>query len=155
MSKLLTILIAIILLASCRPVKIVQTVTKDSIITKDTVIYKTVKDYLPGDTVEVWQAIPCPDAKVDTQVSKGSAHLHVTVSKGILKARCNSDSLLHVIDSIQALRVKESYHRETIAVPVDKPVPYIPKWVWWFITIALLHAGIIYRHDLIKIFTRL
>ncbi len=154
MKQLLTILILLIFFASCKTAQpVIKTVIKDSIITKDTTIYKTVKEYLPGETIEMWQAIPCPDLKMDTSIKKGKTILKASINKGILKMQCETDSLFHIIDSITSIRNTEAWHREVIEVPVDKPVPYIPRWVWFLIAGNVLAVAWKFRFSIIKLFT--
>lgn len=153
MIKILTILTAIFFLASCKtPQVVIRLVTKDSVILKDTTIYKTVTKYLPGDSVEISVAIPCPDAKFDTTVKKGKTSLTATIKNGRLAIDCKTDSLQHIIDSVTRLKNKEVYHTEVKEVPVNVPTPYIPKWVWWLLVVNVGAVAYKFRYPLIGMF---
>ena len=130
-----------------------QVVIKDSIVLKDTTIYKTDTAYLPGDSVEMWQAIPCPNAKLDTVISKGHTTLTATISKGFLQFKCNSDSLLHIIDSITRLKQKESYHTEktTVEVPVQVIKYKVPKWCWMLLAFNVAAVGWKFRFKILNL----
>lgn len=137
MKMLITILTIALLVQSCRVTKPVTTVFKDSIVTKETTVIKSDTTFLPGDTLEVWQAIPCPDAYIDTVVKKGHSSMQVTVKHGALYARCNTDSLQQIVDSVTTMFERYQSHQEVKEIPVEKRVPYIPKWVWYLVAYTI------------------
>ena len=147
MSKLLTILFALFVFASCKTIQpVVETkiVIKDSIVNTTEIIYRDSTIYLPGDTTEIGFAIPCPEFSQEKK--KGNTTIGVkSDGKGNVKITCREDSLKLVIDSLQTIiSKKEVYHSEEKTTVVEKPVTVlkykIPKWCWWLliINIALL-----------------
>jgi len=139
------------LLAACHSSKpVVTIVTKDSTITKDTVIYKTITKWLPGDTVEIGFAIPCPDVKIDTVIRKGNTTLTANIDKGIVKMKCDSDSLKHIIDSVTRLKQKEVFKTNTIVQDKEVPKPYIPTWVWYLIAANIIAVAWKFRNPILS-----
>jgi heme/copper-type cytochrome/quinol oxidase subunit 2 len=152
MKILIIILLVFFSFNACRTVRpVLHTNQKDSVVTVTVTEKVTVTEYLPGDTVELWQAIPCPEAVVDRTVKKGNTSLSVQLKNGQLNVRCNSDSLQRIIDSIKTSVHKEVYREKTISIPIDKPVPYIPKWVWWLIAANTFYLFWRFRKPLIKL----
>jgi len=132
----------------------VQTVIKDSIIETEKIIHVRDTAYIPGDSVEIAIAIPCPDAVVNDFANNGNTRLSVRINKGILKVKCNTDSLLRIIDSIRIHKNKELHKTitTTIQVPV-KVIKYrVPKWCWWLLAFNLLAIGWKFRHGIIGLF---
>lgn len=150
--KFLIVISSLVMFAGCKSSKpSITTVIKDSIILKDTTIYKTTVLYTKGDTIKVIRIVPCPEARFDTVIKKGKTEMKASLQNGVLDIECNADSLQHIIDSVTRLKQKEVYHTERVEVPVDKPVPYIPKWVWYLLGAFILLAGWSFRKPLISI----
>lgn len=107
--------------------------------------------YTKGDTIKVMRTVPCPEAKFDTVIKKGKTEMKASIKNGVLDIECNADSLQHIIDSITRLKQKEVYQSERVEVPVDKPVPYIPKWVWYLLAITIGLTAWTFRKPLIAL----
>ncbi len=114
-----------------------QTIIKDSIIEREKIVVKDSLIYMPGDTLEIGFAIPCPGGeKID--LKKTSKQLNLSIksdSKGNLTVRCASDSLLKVIARLTTIMRDKEHHKsnvQTITVTRIEKVPAykIPKWVW-------------------------
>src|SRR5215831_9699124 len=101
-----------------------QIVTKDSVVVKDTTLYVTLRDTIPGDSVLLHDSIPCPDVQYHKEVKSpsGRTTAKVDIDKGRLTVDCKVDSLNRVIDSLQVkLKTTEAYHSEvkTVQIPVE------------------------------------
>lgn len=138
--------ILILLLASCISQKKCyerfppQIITKDSVVLKDTTIYLTIRDTIAGETVKVYDSIPCPDLEYHKEVSSksGRTTAKVDISKGKLSVDCKTDSIIKVLEDVRAqLKVSESYHSQTVVV--DKPVVEYktPSWAWALLSLSI------------------
>jgi hypothetical protein len=165
LKSLVTILLLSILFAACSTIKYLpaETITtvKDSVSQKTDTLYRDTTIYLPGDSVEIIYALPCPDAVVnDYYESTGNVSLSIKKdSKGKVTINCKADSLKLVIDSLQTLiKTKEKFHsKETtkqVPYPVEVPKPYIPKWMWWALGISVAVNGFSYRKYWLKLLIR-
>lgn len=139
MKKIIAAGILLLTLASCVTQKRClqkfppQIVTKDSIVVKDTTVYVTLRDTIPGDSVVLHDSIPCPDVQFHKEVKSpsGRTTAKVDINKGKITVDCKIDSLNRVIDSLQVkLKTTEAYHSEvkTVEVPVIKK--RTPVWAW-------------------------
>lgn len=148
MRKVITAGILLLCFASCVTQKRClqkfppQIVTKDSIVVKDTTVYVTFRDTIPGDSVLLHDSIPCPDVKYHKEITSpsGRTTAKVDINKGKLTVDCKTDSLVKLIDSLKVkLKTTEAYHSEvkTVEVPVVKNKT--PSWAWF-----LLIANLIY-----------
>ena len=156
MSKLLYILILATAMVSCKTAQVaVRTIVKDSLVVVEKTTHTRDTTYLPGDTLEISVAIPCPDAVVNQQVKTGRSKLTVQLQRGQLTVNCHTDSLLTIIDSLTSTIERNAMHTEMVEVPIDKPVPYIPKWVWWLVAINVIGLLYLNRHTIIKLVTKL
>jgi hypothetical protein len=120
-----------------------QIATKDSVIIKETVSYRTDTLHLPGDTLEIGVAIPCPDAKLDTTIKNGRSTLNAKLLNGLLNVNCFTDSLLHIVDSLEN-RLRETFHDRSATSTTVKEVPVevikyrVPRWCWWLLAANVL-----------------
>ncbi|MBL0144927.1 MAG: hypothetical protein IPP48_03370 [Chitinophagaceae bacterium] len=142
--KFLITILTILAFTSCKTVKpslpAVTQQVKDSIVFKTDTVYHTQTIQLPGDTLEIAFAIPCPEAKnIDLGKKKGRTQLNIkSDAQGNFIIDCKTDSLTHVIDSLKTvINQKESYHNETKTITVTKVETVTeyktPKWVWWLL----------------------
>lgn len=139
MKRIITAGVLLLSLASCITQKRClqkfppQIVTKDSIVVKDSMVYVTFRDTIPGDSVLLQDTIPCPDVQYHKEVKSpsGRTTAKVDINKGKLTVDCKVDSLTRIIDSLQVkIKTIEAYHSEikTIEVPVVKNKT--PLWAW-------------------------
>lgn len=145
MIKQLSIFILIISLTACskRLQPSVNTDTKETI-TNDTVYVPQEKVVIiPGDTVEIYEAIPCPDVTYHKEATSktGNVKATVNISKGNLTVNCATDSLVQRIQWLEAhsRQVKESKTTITITPPAKR---WIPKWVWWLLGFNIIYFGL-------------
>lgn len=121
-----------------------QIITKDSVVVKDTTIFKDTTITLKGDSVTVYAEIPCPEIKkVKTTGKKGNTTVTLTIDKGVVTAKCETDSLNIVIKNLQTkIKTLESYKREVTVVqpPVVNKVP-----LWLCLVVILLVIIIIFK----------
>lgn len=146
--KFLIPILTLVLLASCKTPQFVlptiKHVVKDSIVFKTDTLYRKDTLKLPGDTLEIGFAIPCPQAK-NISLTKVAGRTQLTVksdSQGNFYINCKTDSLVHVIDSLFNVIVqKESYHSDVQTVTVTKIETVtkfkVPKWCWWLFVFNL------------------
>lgn len=133
------------LLAACSrkavPVQMI-TLVKDTTITR--VEYRDSIIRIPGETIAIRDTIPC--AKDDValrylkEVSGKRSTLRVNLSGNKLAVECNVDSLEKVI---RGLNEKITNTKSVVVekpVEVKVPTPYIPRWVWY--TMSVL-AGLV------------
>jgi hypothetical protein len=132
----------------------VQTVIKDSIVQTEHTIHTRDTMYLPGDSVEISVAVPCPDAKINQQVNNGKSKLSVKLDNGKLTVNCKTDSLQHIIDSLTILKHLEVYKTVTKTITVkEKVIRYkVPTWCWWLLAINMVSIAWHYRFKIIKLF---
>jgi hypothetical protein len=134
-------------LFGCHSSKRLQQTVSDSV----RVEYK-VKDttiYLPGDTVSISSAVPCPDAVWSGEAMGTRVSLKATLQNGNLKVSCKTDSLVHRITYLE----KELAHKSTVRVPVAVPViQHRPPW-WAKLTliISLVSIGYIIVKNRLKV----
>lgn len=140
MNKILTILIAVFAL-SCHRKTVPQkeTVVKDSIVYKEKIVRKD-STIFKKDTVRLNVPVDCPDVKVSDSTKSNKIKLKVHLKNNKITAECNADSLLERITELEKTVELEKYNKEKeiVEIEVDKPVPYIPKWMWWMLCISLL-----------------
>lgn len=163
-NKLLTILIVLIAFTSCSRKTLPQVETKliikDSVVTKTDTLYQTEKVFIPGDTVEVAFAIPCPQAE-NLYFSKQKNKTSLSVksdSKGNFTVNCHTDSLTHIIDSLKTIISNTKYfHSEEkmINVPVTVIKYKVPKWCWWLLLINIIYLCWKFRSPLTAFFKKL
>lgn len=136
--KVLYILLVIVFASCCKKMMPVgtDTETKDSTHTETIIRYHSDTVRLPGDTVSITVPIPCPDAKIEQQKTSGKTTAKVSVTGGMLRVDCMTDSLNHVIDSLkETITTTKSVKTEKITVyqPVEVVKKKIPFWVWLLI----------------------
>ena len=130
-----------IAISCCKaPQTIIKTQVKDSIVTQVKTVVKDSLIFLPGDSVTLVDTLPCPELKQSATADKGSIKTSYNISNGKLTINCKTDSLLKRISWLENQYYSTKTHqiKEVIEVPVDKPVPYIPKWVWFSLLLNLL-----------------
>lgn len=144
MNKITTILLLIISLASCskRMLPTVETEIKETITTDTVYVPKEKIVTIPGDSVTIYEAIPCPDVVYHKEATSKSGNVKATVniSKGNLQVDCKTDSLEQRIKWLEAHsnQVKTITKTVTITPP---PKRYIPKWVWWLLGINIIYVA--------------
>lgn len=155
MRNLLTIL-SLVLFASCsrNMLPTVQNDTKDSIITTEHTTHTRDTMYLPGDSVEIWQGIPCPDAVIDQEVNGTNIKLKVKVKNGKLSVICKADSLQHIIDSLTTVKRRELHKTITKTITLkEKVIKYrVPAWCWWLLAFCVGSIAFKFRHLIIGLF---
>lgn len=113
---------------------------KDSVVEKKTIVLKDTVIYTPGDEVYITDTMPCPEYDKKDSSKTGNVKIAVKIKGGKLTATCKQDSLQHRIKWLEEELVKEKYSSnvttETKYITVEKPVKYIPKWVWWLLVYA-------------------
>lgn len=120
-------------MCNCKPKEVVITQTL-----RDTINTHTVERIeVPVDHTIVIEE-PCDSLGIlrDFKQSFSTGKVNVTVSnhEGQIVAEIN-------LDSIKQVWIKEyEGHNEVIVkeIEVDKPVPYIPKWVWFLLGYSVL-----------------
>ncbi len=148
MKKIIAAGILLLTLASCVTQKRClqkfppQIVTKDSIVIKDTTVYITFRDTIPGDSVVLHDSIPCPDVQFHKEVKSpsGRTTAKIDINRGKITVDCKTDSLSRVIDSLQVkLKTTEAYHSEvkTVEIPVIKH--RTPVWAWFLLVGVILY----------------
>ena len=142
------IIILIIALAGCTasrvPAPSVTIITKDSIVEKEVIRYRTDTTIIPGDTIKLQVAIPCPDLVYHKKVENGNTSLVLDIKDGLLTADCQTDSLLHIVDSLQeTIKERQSWHSsnetKTLVNTVEKIKYKIPKWCWYLLLLNVVY----------------
>lgn len=113
-----------------------NTEIKDSTHTETVIQYHSDTVHIPGDTVSVTVQIPCPDVKLNEKKTTGKTTAKISVKDGMLRVDCMTDSLTHVIDSLQErITNTKSFKNEKITIyqPVEVVKKKIPWWVWLLI----------------------
>lgn len=144
-NTVLFLLLTIVLASCCK--RFVPTTTTD---VKDSVYERTIIQYhsdtirLSGDTVTLTRQISCPDVQVEEHQTKGRTKLDVSLKNGLLKVDCHTDSLLHMIDSLET-RITEKNRVRTETITIRQPVEVIkyrvPAWCWWLMAGVLAYIG--------------
>ena len=143
MYKIFTILLLIISLGSCskKLMPTVETVIKETITTDTVYVPKEKIVTIPGDSVTIYEAIPCPDVVYYKEATSKSGNVKATVniSKGNLQVDCKTDSLVERIKWLEAhsSQVKTTEKTVTVTLP---PKRWIPKWVWWLLGINIVYV---------------
>lgn len=152
--KLLSIILLGLLFASCsrNMLPTVQTVIKDSIVQTEHTVHTRDTMYLPGDSVEISVAVPCPDATINQVVKSGKTTLRAKLENGRLTVDCKTDSLQQIIDSLTILKNKEITKTitTTVNVPVEVVKYKVPTWCWWLLGFNVLSIIWRYRFFIIK-----
>jgi len=132
------IIILIIILGSCKPKEIVITQT-----IRDTINIQTIEKIEVPINHTITISEPCDSLGIlkDFEQTFKTNHTQVTVSNdnGAISVKIN-------LDSIKQVWIKEYEGKtETIVkeIEVDKPIPFIPKWVWYIS--GILFSYITYR----------
>lgn len=156
MRILITILLFFLLAACSRKTTPAQMITlvKDTTITK--IEYRDSIVRIPGETIVISDTIP--GAKDDValrylkEVSGKRATLKVNLSGNHLAVECNVDSLEKVI---RALNEKITNTKSVVVekpVEVKVPAPYIPRWVWYTMSILAALVAITNWKSILKFF---
>ncbi len=122
-----------------------QIIVKDSVVEKIETRYHSDTVHLPGDTLEITTAIPCPDVLFSKTIKKGRTTLSANIGGGILTVNCHEDSLMAIIDSLQEVtHFKEDFHnKETIVIQEKEVIKNkVPKWCWWMLGLSVLYVGL-------------
>jgi hypothetical protein len=152
----LLFILSLVLFASCsrNMLPTVQNDTKDSTVQTEHTIHTTDTVYVPGDSVEISVAIPCPDAVFNQEVNNTNTKLKVKLKNGQLTVNCKTDSLQKIIDSITTVKRWELHKTITKTITVkEKVIKYkVPAWCWWLL--AFFVGSIVYkfRHSIIGLF---
>lgn len=130
-----------------------QVEIKDSVIEKETIVYRDTTITIPADSVGIHDTIPCPDVVYNKKVvsSSGKITAAVNIKNGKIIVDCKADSLQREIDSLTTItRQKEKYR--TVTTVIEKPVEVVktkvPRWVWWLVAFNVLYFAIKYRSKL-------
>jgi hypothetical protein len=151
---LLLVGLLVLLLASCSPsyyinkycpkVKDsirVETVTKDSLVYRDSIIKE------PGEIITVTDSVPCPDMKYEKKGKKGS--IRVEIKDSVMTAECIIDTTEIAISWIEKHKKElTSYYRSQVhQITIKAPKTGFQRFKdWWFwITAILIVLGITYR----------
>lgn len=79
-----------------------NTVVRDSLIyLKDTII-------LASDSVLIHDTIPCKELEYEKQVKQGRLTSIVSIKKGVVKVKCQEDSLLRIIELERSVKIKDT-----------------------------------------------
>ena len=121
---------------------------RDSVSTDTLYIARDTTIYLPGDTLQISEAIPCPDVVVDRRVKAGNITATVHLRNGLLNVDCMTDSLMRVITTqeqrIRSMRTRSE--KTTTQVPYEVIKYRVPKWCWWLLIANVLYIGfMVYR----------
>ena len=112
-------------------------VIKDSISYVEKTKLDTSYILLPGDTVQLKVAIPCPD--FNATANTGHGKVQVIIKDHYLTANCTSkEDSLRIVTACQE---KEKMNQKTIEVKV--PVFKAPTWAWISVMLNLLVMGLI------------
>lgn len=147
MIKNIFLITGCVVFASCskkmQPTHTVETVEKEVItfVPKDTTIY------LPGDSVTIYEMVPCPDAEWQSAAKSETGKTTVTakISKGTISIDCKTDSLLQRIAWLEKQSAKVVTITETVHA---KPKRFIPKWVWWLLVLNVIYVGWKFRNPI-------
>ncbi len=153
---ILIVFVASVLMSSCITAKKCaeryppQLVTKDSIVVKDTIIFKNIPVIIKGDSIIIHDSVPCPGVQFHKEVeTKSGLKAKVDFNNGKLNVECKYDSLVAVIThQAQQIRTLERYKQETKTSqlpPVVKIKYKVPKWCWVLLIINVLVLGFRYR----------
>jgi hypothetical protein len=142
MRYIITILCTTFILLSCSKkmqptVSSIETYKKDSIVVKEKIVTKDTTIYIKGDSVTIYDTIPCPEAEYKKEVisKKGNVTATVDIENGKIHVNCKQDSLQAYITWLETQIIKEKTISEAdvkvVEVPVEVPVKYTPKWHWY------------------------
>lgn len=125
------------------PTLVTETIVKDTIITNTVYVPKDSLIYIPGDTVEIYEAIPCPEVDYRKTVTSKKSNLtaSVRIKDGQLSVDCHTDSLEQRISWLERELTVERSREKTVTkeVPVEVVRHKVPRWCW-----LLLLANIAY-----------
>jgi len=146
MKKLIAIFSLLVLLASCSKrhyPSSVDTVIKETVTTDTVYVPKETVVTIPGDTVEIYEAIPCPDVIFHKEATSKTGNLKavVNISKGNLTVDCKTDSLQKRIQWLEA-NSRQLTVKEKIVTITPPPKRFIPKWVWWLLGLNIVYIGL-------------
>ena len=154
----ITAIILVLFITGCKTVcPVSSNISRDSTVEREKIFYRDTVIQLPGDTLEIGFAIPCPEVNVDEYFTNGNMTITAKSSgNNNVIVRCKTDSLTLVIDSlITVIKEKEKYHKEIKIIPA-KPVKIIeyktPKWCWYLLTINLLLLAWRFRNPIRSLF---
>lgn len=118
-----------------------QIEVRDSVVVKDSTVYVDVQVEVPGDSVTIYDTIPCPDVNYSfTKKSEsGRTTATVKINNGRITVECKIDSLKAVIDS-QAVKIKtiERHRSETKVVQAPPVIKYRAPWWSWALLILFI-----------------
>lgn len=140
MNRFFKYILILLLVASCKPKQIVATHT-----VRDTIYVEVTKTVQVPIKEEVVISNPCDSLGVLRRFKETLEIDKVNISlesiNGNIVAKINVDSLINEVR-------KEYIGKEKIVtkyLEVDKPVPFIPKWVYYLIGITVLLLIYLFR----------
>jgi len=163
---MLAIVLSVLLLGSCTTAKKCaakfppQIITVDSIVLKDTIIYRDSIIRISGESVRLEADLKDTTAVIDTTVKNGKTTLRLQLSKGKLSASCNADSLQLVIKNLTTIiKDKQRFKNQTEKVPYPVIEYKTPKWCYrllWanIIVVLLLVLWFVYRAKINSFFLK-
>lgn len=106
---------------------------------------------LPGQTVYIYDSLPCPELEFHKEVSKGGLKQTIHIHKGVLNSICKADSLEMVIDNLikEKVTLIEANKTKTTKLKVNELTKtqgflIVCGWLFW-ILLLLLIVGILLK----------
>lgn len=144
MKYLLILMVSLIMIGCCasRKAPIPKEETKETITERIQYVVKDTAIFIPGDTVRIETAIPCPDIMWHTVAKGNKSKITASLNKGKLTVECITDSLTQRIQYLEKRLERKSQTVTTITEVVPKEVikNKVPKLIWWII---VLETGMI------------
>lgn len=143
---LITIFILVVIFSSCKPTlqqcnQLYPPQTKDSVSYVEKTKLDTAFFILPGDTTILKVPIPCPDFEAYSKDK--SKQTKIIIKDRVLTVYniSKSDSLR----IITAYQQSQKSNQKTITVYKDRPVKYVPKWIWIILLITSILSALYIR----------
>ncbi len=137
------IFLTLMIFSGCSPkTPVYQTVIKDSIVYKDTTLYRDVFVPIKGDTVMLRDTIPVPSSYELTKTrTAGHTTAKVSIKDKVLDVECNTQAYEDTIKNLKfQLQNKEQYKYKETTVEKRVEVPKTPNWVKWLIGLEVASA---------------
>jgi len=150
--KHLCFILLCLLFIGCKVTRKASTVeeTKEQTTEVERYVLKDTTVFIPGDTVRLETAVPCPDVSWHTEAKGSKSKIKASVTKGKLIVECFTDSLTHRIQLLEK-QLERTYKTET-AKTITAPIQYqTPKWVWWIIIIETGLLAIVFRKEILSV----
>lgn len=128
--KILTFFLVGFMLTQCKCKQQLERVVerRDSLVTKDSIVYREKLVYSPVDSAKIRAQVKCPDVPKTTVKSK-HATASFEIKDGVAKVDCLCDSTAIKVREYERYKEALNKHHESEKSKAVVEKRYVPKWI--------------------------